>query len=116
MNSQYRFDDAYLNCVASHMEEQRPFGDIPKKVANSVKKSLVASRALSKALKSGFQIAEEMRQVRDGESEPLIEMRFFMYSIHILLPLGETNQRVFERRPTIELVFSLPRIFQCEAM
>lgn len=64
MNSQYRFDDAYLNCVASHMEEQRPFGDIPKKVANSVKKSLVASRALSKALKSGFQIAEEMRQAK----------------------------------------------------
>ena len=63
MNNQYEFDDAYLSCVASKMDEQRPFADIPKKVASMVKKSMVATRALSKALKSGHEIAQEMKAV-----------------------------------------------------
>ena len=47
MNSQYRFDAKYMGCVASHMEEATPFGDVPKKMAQAVKRSLVAVRALS---------------------------------------------------------------------
>ena len=47
MNSQYRFDAKYMGCVASNMEEAMPFGDVPKKMAQAVKRSLVAVRALS---------------------------------------------------------------------
>ena len=33
MNSQYNFDVRYLGCVSEHMKEQKPFGEVPTKVA-----------------------------------------------------------------------------------
>lgn len=63
MNSQYTFDDDYLTCVMKHMDGQKPFGDVPAKVASSVKRSMVATRAMVKALKSGYTIADEMKMV-----------------------------------------------------
>ena len=63
MNSQYHFDQTYLTCVADHMNEVKPFGEDPRKMASTVKRSMVAVRALVKALKSGFKIAGEMKKV-----------------------------------------------------
>ena len=63
MNSQYTFDDKYLTCVVMHMSDQKPFGDEPHKVATSVTNSLVATRAVVKALKSGYDISEEIKRV-----------------------------------------------------
>ena len=40
-----------------------PFGEDPRKLASTVKRSMVAVRALEKALRSGFTIAEEMKKV-----------------------------------------------------
>ena len=47
MNSQYRFDQTYMTCVAANMEEAAPFGEVPRKMATAVKRSLVAIRSLS---------------------------------------------------------------------
>ncbi|KAK2157535.1 hypothetical protein LSH36_189g03063 [Paralvinella palmiformis] len=33
LNSQYTFDDAYMQCVTEHMDELKPFGDVPSKLA-----------------------------------------------------------------------------------
>ena len=52
-----------MMCVAQHMDEVMPFGEDPRKLASTVKRSMVAVRALEKALRSGFTIAEEMKKV-----------------------------------------------------
>ena len=63
LNSQYTFDGLYLGCVSENMEELHPFGDVPRKLASSVKRSLVAARALVKALRTGHEIANQMTKV-----------------------------------------------------
>ena len=63
MNSQYTFDPVYLTCISKKMEEAKPFGDVPSKVASSVKRSMVAMRTLIRALKSGHAIAENVKKV-----------------------------------------------------
>ena len=52
-----------MSCVADNMDTIRPFGDVPRKLASSVKRSLVAARALVKALKTGHEIANQMTKV-----------------------------------------------------
>jgi hypothetical protein len=66
LNSQYTFEGLYLGCVSENMEELNPFGDVPRKLASSVKRSLVAARALVKALRTGHEIANQMTKVRKG--------------------------------------------------
>ena len=63
LNGQYNFDVHYLACVSDNMETLRPFGDVPRKLASSVKRSLVAARALVKALRTGHEIANQMTKV-----------------------------------------------------
>ena len=63
LNTQYTFDGLYLSCVAENIDQLRPFGDVPRKMATSVKRSLVAARALVKALRSGHEIMEQMLKV-----------------------------------------------------
>ena len=65
MNPQYALDGAFLSCVTRHMDEHAPFGDIPRKVAASVRRAVVAVRAVARALHSAADIADEMRKVRD---------------------------------------------------
>ena len=65
MNPQYALDPAFLGCVTRHMDEHEPFGDIPRKVASSVRRAVVAVRAMARALHSASQIADEMRKVRE---------------------------------------------------
>ena len=64
MNSQYNFDQRYLNCVSDHMDKQNPFGDIPKKTASSVQRSMVAVRSLVKALRAGNEVIHDMKRSR----------------------------------------------------
>ena len=66
MNPQYALDGAFLSCVTRHMDEHAPFGDIPRKVAASVRRAVVAVRAVARALHSAADIADEMRKVRRG--------------------------------------------------
>ena len=63
MNSQYTFDPVYLTCISKHMADVKPFGDVPIKMASSVKRSMVATRTLVKALRSGHAIAENVKKV-----------------------------------------------------
>ena len=63
LNSQYTFDPAYMKCVSDNMRVLQPFGDVPRKLASSVKRSLVAARALVRALKTGHEIANILTRV-----------------------------------------------------
>ena len=71
MNPQYALDPAFLSCVTRHMDEHEPFGDIPRKVASSVRRAVVAVRAMARALHSASEIADEMRKVSQSENEDL---------------------------------------------
>ena len=53
------------NLMETNMAEQKPFGDVPSKVASSVQRSMTATRAMVKALKSAFEIIEEIKLVRN---------------------------------------------------
>jgi len=67
LNGQYSFSGIYLNCVSENMDILKPFGDVPRKLASSVKRSLVAARALVKALRTGHEIANQMTKVTPSE-------------------------------------------------
>lgn len=63
LNSQYTFDPVYMKCVSDNMDDLQPFGDVPRKLASSVKRSLVGARALVRALKTGHDIANVLTRV-----------------------------------------------------
>merc|ERR1719219_1445560 len=52
LNAQYNFDGLYLSCVSDNIDSLRPFGDVPRKLASSVKRSLLAARALVKKMRT----------------------------------------------------------------
>ena len=70
-----------MMCVAQHMDEVMPFGEDPRKLASTVKRSMVAVRALEKALRSGFTIAEEMKKVYSNVLNPFSISKTF-YTRH----------------------------------
>lgn len=79
LNSQYNFDNKYLECVGEHMKEMRPFGDVPQKLGVQIKRSFVATRAFSQALTVAANVLKNMQTVSS------IEMFFFKICIFISL-------------------------------
>lgn len=65
LNSQYNFDNKYLECVGEHMKEMRPFGDVPQKLGVQIKRSFVATRAFSQALTVAANVLKNMQSVRE---------------------------------------------------
>ena len=63
MNRQYIFNQDYLRCVYATMDDIKPFGDRPAKLASSLKRSLIATRVLFKSIQSAYDIANEMVSV-----------------------------------------------------
>lgn len=63
LNSQYNFNDNYLECVGKNMKEMRPFGDVPQKLGVQIKRSFVATRAFSQALTVAADVLKNMQTV-----------------------------------------------------
>ncbi|XP_011057101.1 PREDICTED: glypican-6 [Acromyrmex echinatior] len=63
LNSQYNFDNKYLECVGEHMKEMRPFGDVPQKLGVQIKRSFVATRAFSQALTVASNVLKNMQSL-----------------------------------------------------
>lgn len=66
MNSQYEFDDKYLECVGDHMKEMSPFGDVPQKLSVQIKRSFVATRAFSQSLNVAADVLKNMQNLRSS--------------------------------------------------
>ncbi|RLU21102.1 hypothetical protein DMN91_005475 [Ooceraea biroi] len=64
LNSQYNFDNKYLECVGEHMKEMRPFGDVPQKLGVQIKRSFVATRAFSQALTVATGVLKSMQVLK----------------------------------------------------
>lgn len=63
LNSQYKFDDKYLSCVSKHMEELKPFGDVPKKLSQEIKRSFIATRTFVQALSNSKDVIKNILEV-----------------------------------------------------
>lgn len=54
---------SYLKCVAKHMEGLRPFGDVPTKLTQQLRRSFVATRTLLQALRHGAELSRSLKEV-----------------------------------------------------
>lgn len=63
LNTQYTFDDKYLNCVSEKMDELKPFGDIPKKIKTEVKRSFIATRTFVQSMLGASEILEKLENL-----------------------------------------------------
>ena len=63
MNPQYEYSEQYQKCIKAQMNTVKPFGDVPEKLASSLKRSLVATRILHKSVQSAFEIVNQMSMV-----------------------------------------------------
>ncbi|XP_076355881.1 glypican-6-like isoform X2 [Tachypleus tridentatus] len=63
LNNQYAFSDSYLSCISNHMEELKPFGDVPRKLTLELKRSFIAARTFVQALAVGRDVVREIMEV-----------------------------------------------------
>ncbi|XP_026276975.2 glypican-6 [Frankliniella occidentalis] len=63
LNQQYHFDDKYLACVGDHMKDLKPFGEVPNKLTNQLKRSFVATRTFSQSLSRASEIITKMANI-----------------------------------------------------
>lgn len=63
LNSQYSFDEKYLNCVTKHMGDLKPFGDVPQKLSIQVKRALIAARTFVQGLAIGRDVVLAISEV-----------------------------------------------------
>ncbi|CAH1133609.1 unnamed protein product [Ceutorhynchus assimilis] len=64
INSQYNFDDNYMICVNNHMLEMKPFGDVPHKLTQQLKRSFVATRTFYKSLSRAAETIRDVPNLR----------------------------------------------------
>ncbi|XP_050514744.1 glypican-6 isoform X1 [Diabrotica virgifera virgifera] len=67
INAQYTFDEGYLDCVSSHMQEMKPFGDVPHKLGVQLRRSFVATRTFFKSLMKAAEAADRLGELKVGE-------------------------------------------------
>ena len=63
LNSQYSFDSSYLECVTEHMDELKPFGDVPQKLSIQIKRAFVAARTFVQGLAIGRDVVLAISKV-----------------------------------------------------
>lgn len=66
-NAQHNFDSTYLSCVSQTMKKLQPFGDVPKKLTEQLRRSFVASRTFAQALLEGKQIVNKISKIQPKE-------------------------------------------------
>ncbi|GFS47929.1 glypican-6 [Trichonephila inaurata madagascariensis] len=77
LNSQYTFNEMYMNCISQKMEELKPFGDVPKKLTVEVKRSFVATRTFVQALAIGRDVVKFIQEVSE------LFFMFFFNNLHL---------------------------------
>lgn len=70
LNSQYHFTDYYLECVSKHMEELKPFGDIPRILNAQVNRAFISARTFVQGLMVGREVANRVAKV-----SPLVSLQ-----------------------------------------
>lgn len=63
LNSSYAMDGSYLECTLEHMEEMMPFGEMPQKLIQQIKRSFIAIRTFVQALNYGNEVLKNIMDV-----------------------------------------------------
>lgn len=63
LNVQHKFDDVYLKCVTSKMDQLKPFGAVPQKLSSQVRRSFIAARTFVQGLAIGRDVILEVAKV-----------------------------------------------------
>lgn len=63
LNSQYHFSDDYLECISKHMEQLKPFGDVPRKLKAQINRAFIAARTFVQGLMVGREVANRVAKV-----------------------------------------------------
>ncbi|KAL5004606.1 hypothetical protein ScPMuIL_018062 [Solemya velum] len=76
LNSQYSFDEKYLNCVTKHMGDLKPFGDVPQKLSIQVKRAFIAARTFVQGLAIGRDVVLAISEIppTDACTKALMKM------------------------------------------
>ena len=53
----------YLSCVSQTMNKLQPFGDVPQKLTESLRRSFVATRTFAQALTEGKRVINRILKV-----------------------------------------------------
>lgn len=61
----------YLSCVSEHMNELKPFGDVPDKLSVQIKRSFVATRTYAQVLATGAEVLKKAMNVSARNKLPL---------------------------------------------
>ncbi|CAH0557503.1 unnamed protein product [Brassicogethes aeneus] len=78
INSQYTFDDSYLDCVSNHMNELNPFGDVSSKLSLQLRRAFVATKMFYKALQTTSNITMNLLEYKfsDECKREITKMQF----------------------------------------
>lgn len=68
LNAQYVFEKDYLTCVTRHMDDLKPFGDIPQKLKLQVKRAFIAARTFVRGLAIGRDVILAMERIKPTEA------------------------------------------------
>ena len=71
------FTFRYLSCVSQTMKKLQPFGDVPKKLTEQLRRSFVASRTFAQALLEGKQIVNKISKVTKASFYMVLYLRIF---------------------------------------
>ncbi len=64
VNVQYEFNDSYMECVSRHMEQLKPFGDVPRKLRLQLTRSFIAVRTFTHGLALMPEVVGKVSTVR----------------------------------------------------
>ncbi|KAH9388535.1 Glypican-4 [Tyrophagus putrescentiae] len=62
LNNSYAMNATYLECTLEHMEEMMPFGEMPQKLIQQIKRSFVAIRTFVQALNFGNEVLKNIME------------------------------------------------------
>jgi glypican 6 len=81
LNAQYTFDQDYLECVTEHMDDLKPFGDVPQKLSIQVKRAFIAARTFVQGLAIGRDVILEISKIQPTTScsQALMKMMYCPY-------------------------------------
>ena len=90
------FTFRYLSCVSQTMKKLQPFGDVPKKLTEQLRRSFVASRTFAQALLEGKQIVNKISKVSYGNFFQLFFLCVLQSHFHLFF-LGKSAHLCFDR-------------------
>lgn len=64
VNVQHEFNDSYMECVSRHMEQLKPFGDVPRKLRLQLTRSFIAVRTFTRGLALMPEVVGKVSTVR----------------------------------------------------